>query len=84
MTDNQSPRPTPPAAEPRVGTPEGDRAFVRRTVLRRQQRNRRIFSVVIAVLMVLAFVVFLVTEFMMPPTHYVPSTPGITVSAFRS
>lgn len=49
-----------------LGTPEGDRAFVRRTALRRLQRNRRIFSVAVGVLLVLSFVIFLVTEFMQP------------------
>ena len=63
MTDNQPPRRTPPAADPPLGTPEGDRAFVRRTALRRLQR---IFSIVVGILLVLSFVVFLVTEFMQP------------------
>ena len=63
MTDNQPPRRTPAAADPPLGTPEGDRAFVRRTAL---QRNRRIFSIVVGILLVLSFVVFLVTEFMQP------------------
>ena len=62
MTDNQPPRRTPAAADPPLGTPEGDRAFVRR----RLQRNRRIFSIVVGILLVLSFVVFLVTEFMQP------------------
>ena len=53
MTDNQPPRRTPPAADPPLGTPEGDRAFVRR-------------SIVVGILLVLSFVVFLVTEFMQP------------------
>ena len=66
MTDNQPPRRTPPAADPPLGTPEGDRAFVRRSALRRLQRNRRIFSIVVGILLVLSFVVFLVTEFMQP------------------
>lgn len=66
MTDNQPPRRTPAAADPPLDTPEGDRAFVRRTALRRLQRNRRIFSVAVGVLLVLSFVVFLVTEFMQP------------------
>ena len=60
MTDNQPPRRTPPAADPPLGTP------VRRTALRRLQRNRRIFSIVVGILLVLSFVVFLVTEFMQP------------------
>ena len=51
MTDNQPPRRTPPAADPPLGTPEGDRAFVRRTALRRLQRNRRIFSIVVGILL---------------------------------
>lgn len=58
--------PHAPAADPPLGTPEGDRAFVRRTALRRLQRNRRIFSIVVGILLVLSFVVFLVTEFMQP------------------
>lgn len=66
MTDNQPPRRTPAAADPPLGTPEGDRAFVRRTALLRLQRNRRIFSIVVGILLVLSFVVFLVTEFMQP------------------
>lgn len=66
MTDNQPPRRTPAAADPPLGTPEGGRAFVRRTALRRLQRNRRIFSIVVGILLVLSFVVFLVTEFMQP------------------
>ena len=32
----------------------------------RLQRNRRIFSIVVGILLVLSFVVFLVTEFMQP------------------
>ena len=55
MTDNQPPRRTPPAADPPL-----------RTALRRLQRNRRIFSIVVGILLVLSFVVFLVTEFMQP------------------
>lgn len=66
MTDNQPPRRTPAAADPPLGTPEGDRAFARRMALRRLQRNRRIFSIVVGILLVLAFVVFLVTELMQP------------------
>lgn len=66
MTDNQPPRRTPAAAAPPLGAPEGDRAFVRRTALRRLQRNRRIFSIVVGILLALSFVVFLVTEFMQP------------------
>ena len=66
MTDNQPPRRTPSAADPPLGTPEGDRAFVRRMALRRLQRNRRIFSIVVGILLALSFVVFLVTEFLQP------------------
>lgn len=66
MTDNQPPRRTPAAADPPLGTPEGDRAFVRRTALRRLQRNRRIFSIVVGILLALSFVVFLATELMQP------------------
>lgn len=63
-TSHRAARPLP--ADPPLGTPEGDRAFVRRTALRRLQRNRRIFSIVVGILLVLSFVVFLVTEFMQP------------------
>lgn len=50
-----------PWARPRAIGPS-----VRRTALRRLQRNRRIFSIVVGILLVLSFVVFLVTEFMQP------------------
>mgnify|MGYP000252468681 CR=1 FL=1 len=66
MTDNQPPRRTPPAADPPPGHARGRSGLVRRTALRRLQRNRRIFSIVVGILLVLSFVVFLVTEFMQP------------------
>lgn len=81
MTDNQPPHRTPSAADPPLGTPEGDRAFVRRTALRRLQRNRRIFSVAVGVLLVLSFVIFLVTEFMQP---YSFEPPTVTTSRAAS
>lgn len=85
MTENQTPRRTPPAADPPLGTPEGDRAFVRRTALRRLQRNRRLFSIVVTALLVLSFVVFLVTEFILPrPTATSETTVAHTTSAMHS
>lgn len=66
MTENQPARHTPPAAPARTGAPEGDQTVVRRTALRRQQRDRRIFCMVVALLLVLSFAVFLVTELMQP------------------
>lgn len=62
--------------DPRTGAPapgDDERAYVRRTVLRRQQRNRRVFSAVVAVLLVSAFAVFLVTEFSRPHSFEPPS-----------
>lgn len=81
MTDNQPPRRTPAAADPPLGTPEGDRTFVRRTALRRLQRNRRIFSIVVGILLALSFVVFLVTEFMQPHSF---EPPTVTTSRTTS
>ena len=63
---DRQPATAPHAPCGRSCPPEGDRAFVRRTALRRLQRNRRIFSIVVGILLVLSFVVFLVTEFMQP------------------
>lgn len=81
MTDNQPPRRTPSAADPPLGTPEGDRAFVRRMALRRLQRNRRIFSIVVGILLALSFVVFLVTELMQPHSF---EPPTVTTSRTTS
>lgn len=64
MTENQPPRPVPPAPPTRSGMPEKDGAVGRRRALRRQQRDRRLFSIVVATVLVLAFVVFLVTNFL--------------------
>lgn len=64
MTENQPPRPVPPAPPTRPGSPESNRAVGPRRALRRQQRDRRLFSIVVAILLVLAFAVFLVTNFL--------------------
>lgn len=66
MTDNQPPRRTPPAADPPLGTARGRSGLRKAHGTRRLQRNRRIFSIVVGILLVLSFVVFLVTEFMQP------------------
>ena len=66
MTENQPPRPVPPAPPARLGSPESNRTVGPRRALRRSQRDRRLFSIVVAILLVLSFVVFLVTEFMQP------------------
>lgn len=50
-----------------------DRAMMHRAVLRRQRRNRNIFSAVMAVLMATALGVFLVTELTRPHTFEPPS-----------